>query len=246
VSSSEVVSLIGDIAWPLTVLLILIILRHEFKAIFQAVQKRIADPHTPVKLTREGVELSSRVDVLEGVVETQQLKADVLASAAVTAGPTSPEVERIPQTLLTLRDEYLAADEEPDRERRIQRRNELARSMGAEVLRMNVSRQSLVDEADQIMTLALASVVTALPQRGDDVLILTAGRKINRLHVRYRISAAVSQLAQSQNLQPNLVLDMENLISSYRKSADDRLIQRIDRTLKVLRNYASAEALDKS
>jgi hypothetical protein len=85
VSSNEVVALIGDIAWPLTVLLILIVLRHEVRAIFHVLQKRIADLHTPVKLTREGLELSSRVEVLEGVIETQQLKTDVLASATVTA-----------------------------------------------------------------------------------------------------------------------------------------------------------------
>lgn len=55
-----------------------------------------------------------------------------------------------------------------------------------------------------------------------------AGRKIERLHVRYRVAVAVSELAQSLNLQLNLVPGMENLISSYRKSADDRLIRRID------------------
>ena len=237
-SSSEVVALIGDIAWPVTVLLLLIVLRHEIRAIFQALQKRIADPHTPVKLTREGLELSSRVEVLEGVAETQQLKADVLASATVTSRTALQKVEGIPPTLLALRNEYLAVDNEPNHERRIQRRNELARSMGAEVLRMNIDRQTLVNEGDEIMTLALASAVTALPRLGDDVLILTAGRKITRLHVRYRIAAAVSELAQSRNLQPNLAADMEDLLGSYRRSADDRLIRRINWTLKVLKDYA--------
>lgn len=235
-SSSEVVGLIGDIAWPLTVLLVLIVLRNEIRAIFRALQKRIADPHTPVKLTREGLELSSRVEVLEGIAETQQLKGDVLASATVTTRAALQKVEGIPPTLLALRDEYLAVDE-PDHERRIQRKNELARWMGAEVLRMNIDRQTLVNEADEIMTLALASAVTALPRLGDDVLILTAGRKITRLHVRYRIAAAVSGLAQSRNLQPNLVADMEDLLDSYRRSADDSLIRRINWTLKVLKDY---------
>jgi len=237
-SSNEVVALIGDIVWPFTVLLILIVLRREVRAIFHALQKRIADPHTPVKLTREGLELSSRVEVLEGVIETQQLKTDVLASATVTASAESRAVERVPQTLLSLRDEYIAIDDEPNRERRIQKRNEVARSMGAEVLRMSVNRKALVSESDEIMTLALASAVTALPESGDDVLILTAGKRVHRLHVRYRIAAAVSELAQSRNLQPNLVSDMEELIGSYRKGADDRLIRRINWTLKALSDYA--------
>ena len=237
-SSSEVVGLIGDIAWPITVLLILVVLRNEFRAIFQALEKRIADPHTPVKLTREGLELSSRVDVLEGAVETQQLKADVLAGAVVTAGVVPQVTERIPRSLSTLRDEYLATDDEPDHERRIQLKNKIARSMGGEVLKLNISRHVLVDQADEIMTLALASAVTALPQSGDDVLILAAGRKVNRLHVRYRIAAAIAELAQSGNLQLNLVPDMEDLINSYRRSADDRLIRRINWTRKVLEDYA--------
>ncbi len=237
VSSSEVIGLIGDIAWPITVLLILVILRREFEAILQALQKRIGDPHTPVKLTTQGLELSSRVEALEGTVETQQLKADVLAGAVAATRANPREDETIPQALLALRAEYIAASDERDHARRIQIKNDLARSMGAEVLRTNVDREALVDQRDEVMTLALAAAVTALPQPGDDVLILTAGRKVRRLHVRYRIAAAVSELAQSRNIQLNLLPDMEDLVSSYRKSADDRLIRRINWTLQVLKDY---------
>jgi hypothetical protein len=201
VSSSEVISLVGYIAWPITVLLILIILRREFGAILQALQKRIGDPHAPVKLTTQGLELSSRVEVLEGTVETQQLKADVLASAVVAERADPREAEGIPQALLTLRAEYIAASGEQDYVRRTQMKTDLARSMGAEVLRMNIDRKTLADQRDEVMTLALAAAVTALPQLGDDVLILTAGKEIERLHVRYRVAAAISELAQSRNLQ---------------------------------------------
>jgi hypothetical protein len=243
VSSSEVVGLVGDIAWPITVLLILWILRREFKAIFQALQRRVADPHTPVKLTRQGIELSSRVDILEGAVETQQLKAGVLASAVAATRKESGSAEEISQTLLTLGEKYLAADDEPDNERRIQIRNDIARSMGAEVLRTNMNRRILAGRDDEVMTLALAAAVTALPQPGDDTLILSAGRGITRLHVRYRIAAAVSELAESWNLEPNLMTDMRALLDSYRESADDRLIRRIDWTLTVLKNYASGKII---
>jgi hypothetical protein len=110
------------------------------------------------------------------------------------------------------------------------------------VLRTNIDHQTLVDQGDEVMTLALAAAVTALPQPGDDVLIMTAGRKIERLHIRYRVAAAVSEFAQSRNLQLNLVAAMEGMISSYRKSADDRLIRRIDWTLKVLRDYGEEKS----
>jgi hypothetical protein len=150
-SSSEVIGLIGDIAWPITVLLILIILRHELEAILQALRNRISDPHTPVKLTTQGLELSSRVEVLEGTVETQQLKADVLASAVVSARTEPQQAGRIPQALLALRTEYIAADDEPDHMRRIQIKNDLARSMGAEVLRTNIDRHALIDQGDEVM-----------------------------------------------------------------------------------------------
>ena len=238
--SSEVVSLVGDMAWPITTLLILWILRRELKAIFQALRERVADPHTPVKLTSQGIELGGRIDILEGAVETQQLKIGVLASAAATTTrKESGSAEEISQALLTLRDEYLAADAEPDHERRIQIRNDIARSMGAEVLRTNMNRRVLAERNDEVITLALAAAVTALPQPGDDALILSAGRGIARLHVRYRIAAAIAELAESWNLQPNLIADAKDLLDSYRKSADDRLIRRIDWTLTVLKNYAS-------
>jgi hypothetical protein len=232
-SSSEIIELVDHIVWPFTVLLILFVLRHEFKAILLGLRDRVADPHTSVKLTREGLELSSRVDALEGSAETQQLKADVLASA-VPSAPTGSKI--IPQTLLDLRASYLAVDE-PDHMRRIQIKNELARSMGAEVLKANVNRRLITDQRDEILTLALAAAVTALPQTGDDELILAAGGGISRLHIRYRIAAAISELAQSHNLQPKLVPDMESLLSSYRKSADDRLLRRIKWTLITLRKY---------
>ncbi len=155
--------------------------------------------------------------------------------AAARADPQA--AEKIPQALFALKTEYIAAGGEQDHVRRIQIKNDLARSMGAEVLRANIDRQTLVDQRDEVMTLALAAAVTALPQPGDDALILTAGQRIGRLHVRYRVAAAVSELAQSQVLQLNLVPDMEDLVSSCRRSADDRLIRRINWTLKVLRNY---------
>jgi hypothetical protein len=114
--------------------------------------------------------------------------------------------------------------------------------MGAEVLRTNIDRYTLVDQGDEVMTLALAGAVTALPQSGDDVLIMTAGPRVERLHVRYRVAVAVSELAQSGNLQLNLIPGMEDLISSYRKSADSRLIRRIDLTLKTLIDYDGNES----
>ena len=168
-------------------------------------------------------------------METQQLKADVLAKAMPVV-PVESGSGDIPQTLVNLRANYLAVDE-PDRERRIRIKNELARSMGAEVLRANVNRRILADQRDEVLTLALAAAVIALPQAGDDDLILAAGAGIERLHVRYRIAVAVSELVQSQILKPKLVPDMESLINSYRKSADDRLLRRIKWTMATLRKY---------
>lgn len=234
-SSSEIVDLIDHIVWPVTLLLIVFALRHELKGILLALRSRVADPRTSLKFTREGLELSSRVDALEGSVETQQLKADVLAKAMPVV-PVESGSGDIPQTLVNLRANYLAVDE-PDRERRIRIKNELARSMGAEVLRANVNRRILADQRDEVLTLALAAAVIALPQAGDDDLILAAGAGIERLHVRYRIAVAVSELVQSQILKPKLVPDMESLINSYRKSADDRLLRRIKWTMATLRKY---------
>jgi len=164
-----------------------------------------------------------------------------LASAVATVRKESGSLEEISQTLLTLKEDYLVADDEPDHERRIQMRNDIASSMGAEVLKTNMSRRILAGRGDEVMTLALAAAVTALPQPGDDALILSAGKGITRLHVRYRVAAAISELAESSNLEPNLTTDMKALLESYRESADDRLIRRIDWTLTVLKNNASGE-----
>jgi hypothetical protein len=101
-----------------------------------------------------------------------------------------------------------------------------------------VDRRILADQHDEVLTLALASAITALPKRGDDSLLLSAGSDVKRLHVRYRIAAAFAQLTASFNLDPKHLPDTRRLLQSYRDGADSSLVGRLDRTIALLDQYA--------
>jgi hypothetical protein len=78
----------------------------------------------------------------------------------------------------------------------------------------------------------------ALPRPGDDKLLLSAGRGVKRLHVRYKVAAAFAQQAPARTLSLELLPDTRELIESYRDSADPALLLRLDRTVALLAQYA--------
>lgn len=235
--ATDVVTLVGHVAWPVTVLILLFLLRGEVRSVLSAIRDRVANTAMDVRITHEGLELKTRVEVLEGSLETQQLKTDVLATAVTPEAQSKQLSSDLPSTLLSLAQAYRQVSE-PDYARRLQLKNELAQTMGAVVLTSNVDRGVLAQQHDEVLTLALATAIIALPSPGDDKLLLSAGRGVKRLHVRYRIAAAFAQLAQSRNLNPDLLSDTRRLLESYHDSADASLLTRLDRTAALLDRYA--------
>jgi hypothetical protein len=234
--ATDVVALVGHLAWPVAVLILLLLLRREVRSLFVAVQGRVADVRTDVRFTREGLELKSRLEVLEGSFETQQIKSDVLATALrVEAHPGPPALD-LPPTLLSLVKAYEEVSE-PDYARRLRLKNELADAMGLVVLTTDVERRVLAEKRDEVLTLALATAIITLPKPGDDALLLSSGRGVERLHVRFRIAAAFAQLASSFNLDPKHIEDTKQLLQSYRDGADASLVARLDRTIAQLDQY---------
>jgi hypothetical protein len=77
-----------------------------------------------------------------------------------------------------------------------------------------------------------------LPKKGDDDLLLQAGRSVEKLHVRYRVTSAFGQLVQSGMLRVDRVEAAEELLASYEEAADAPLRRRLDRTATALRAYA--------
>jgi hypothetical protein len=143
----------------------------------------------------------------------------------------------LPFTLLSLAQTYRQVSE-PDHARRLQLKNEIAQAMGAVVLTSNIDRSVLAQQHDEVLTLALATAIISLPEPGDATLLLSAGSGVKRLHVRYRIAAAFAQLAQSRNLNLDLLPDTQRLLESYLDSADVPLLTRLDRTAALLDQYA--------
>jgi hypothetical protein len=234
-TSQELVNLIGNIAWPITVVVLLIVLRRNVREILEAIRTRIADPGTPVRISRDGFELNARVDVLEGNLEVQKIRANAIALAASGGGSSDVLHGKAgSERMHELRSEYLAITG-GNRSDRIRRKNSIADELGAVALRERVSKESLAREKDEIWTLALSAAATAVPEVGDDQLLLSCGRDVRRLHVRYRVAAAFAQLSASSLCNSVLRDDVLALLEVYQDGADPALKRRLDRTSSQLR-----------
>jgi hypothetical protein len=51
------------------ILILLFLLRGEIQSVLCAIRDRVANTATDVRITREGLELKTRVEVLEGLLE---------------------------------------------------------------------------------------------------------------------------------------------------------------------------------
>jgi hypothetical protein len=230
-NGEDIAALIGNLAWPVTILVIFFALRTEIARVVATIRRRVADPDTDVKISREGIELHKRVAALEGSAEVQAQATTVLGRVAVPAN-AAPRIasSEIPPQLTELRDAYLAVDE-PDLSSRIKVKNELAHALGATVLSERVDRARLASDGDEVSCLALAAAIYGLPQEGDDLLMIQAGQNVRRLHVRYHVAIAFARLAEVGELTPDTRASAIRLLDQYRQGADDRLLRRIERTL---------------
>lgn len=238
VATSNAVALVGHLAWPVAVLAMVALFRRQLVGVAGAIERRVLDRSTDVSLGRSGLTLTTRVATLEATAETQQIKSEVLARAVTAGDPVTAAASMPQQALGDLAEAYRAVDDSDYRER-LRKKNEVADAMGALILRYDLDRRVLAESGDEVLTLALATAVMALPKAGDDDLLAQAGPGVERLHVRYRLASAIGQLADSRVLRADRVGLLTRLLESYSDGADPPLVRRLERTRIALLGYAN-------
>jgi hypothetical protein len=245
----NLVDLIGHLAWPVTVLVVFVMLRRQVRQAADAIGERIADRSSDLEITREGLRIRSRLDALAGAVESQALAQDLIAQTAIQAGgrrgtpageppaAPAPDGERgapIPGELTRLADEYLAVSV-PDWAERVRRKDALANTMGGYVVTHAVSKDALAGQRNQGLLVALASAVNAFPEYGDAARLLRAAPALTRLHVKYRFTVAFGGLIQKRLVTPAEVEAVERTLDAFEEGADGSLRARINATRSIAR-----------
>jgi hypothetical protein len=241
----EAVDLVGHLVWPITLLIIFFILRRQVGQAADAIVRRIGDRFTDLTFGRQGLTISSRLDALTSVQESQGLAQDVIAHTAIRAGESHtgqlgqqlPTIDRIPPELTELADEYWDISIS-DWATRVRAKNDLARQMASYIIAHQISKDLLADQENEGLLVGLASAVNAFPESGDAQRLIRASSKLTSLHVKYRFTVAFGTLIQKRFLTRSELDSVQSVLDSFKDGADEPLLTRINGTQSIAQSFS--------
>jgi len=225
--------------WPLLLFCLLWLLRRELRALVAGLAARVVDKDNEIVLGPIVLrKIESRLESVEldQKVTSELVQRKVIETAGVVAA--SGQAQAIPEALRAMADAYLKVNI-PDWNDRVMRKDELAGEMGLMVVRERIPRGLLAASKNEGVLVALASAIHHDPRSGDDLLIVEAGKDVQRLHVRYRFLMAIARLADRALVKQENRADLRALCLRYHEGADPSLQVRIKRTLAVLESPAA-------
>lgn len=234
------VQLLGNLAWPVTILVILFVARSEILGILKSLKERISDPRSRLTAGPQGLTLETTLEAFQSQVESIQVNQDQITSL-IHPGSTGlasrvpadvqgeTRSEDIPPELLAMANEYLNISD-PDWGRRVNKKDQSVQDMTKFVLLRGVSRDALANSENQGLLVALAGAVQTLPEEGDLQRLLTASRRISRLHVKYRFVLAFTRLIEKDLVSNGDINRIQEVLDKFQRDADASLQLRIQRT----------------
>lgn len=225
----------ADILWVVFASICLYLFRRQLGAMLDAITKAFGDPRRSLKL---GPLEISQIQALKSEVESLKTDQQVLKTAVLIPEDNGNHREKAEAELKQLATRYLNVSN-PDKIERIRQKDELASQMAILVIRQAIPHEWLAKQNNEGLLMALATAAHTLPDSRDAELLLESGRKVERLHVRYRFMMAVARLATLELMPPELARSFETLCTFFREGADDLLQKRIDRTLSALQPLTS-------
>ncbi|HVF45742.1 MAG TPA: hypothetical protein VM936_22130 [Pyrinomonadaceae bacterium] len=202
-------------------------------------------------------ETEARVANIETQLDTHHelIMADKgLPTAAVRGNGDTAESASAPQkrrggaveTLYRMAEEYLSISV-ADRNERLRRKNDMAKSMFNYAVTHTVCKDMLLREAESSrnegLTLTLAHYILTNPERGDFERLLRVTRGVVRWHVQYRIVQAIGQLFEKHCAA---TFDKEaalNVLRQYEANADPQLIRLIQGTRSLIERNTQQESV---
>ena len=131
--------------------------------------------------------------------------------------------------LLEMADNYLNINAEKWQDR-VKLKNEAAYRMGSYVITHRIPKEILADESHEGLVLALAAAIRSAPDCGDVHLLLKTVNRVERLHVKHKILAAMDELLERGYISGNLLPAVERALEKYALGADKQLLNRIQQT----------------
>jgi hypothetical protein len=135
----------------------------------------------------------------------------------------------------------------PDWGERVRLKDNMANEIANYALKNNIQKDDILKLADATsnegLILALAMVINVRPEAGDFDKLMRLAPRVSRLHVRYKVLIALSNLFRQGFVRKasdrQATVNMINSI--YRQNADSSLLKTIDATLSLIRTVELPE-----
>jgi hypothetical protein len=239
--ADQIVTLVGELVWPVVVLVLLWTLRRQVRSAFKAVGDRISDPTTRVGVGPSGLEMQTDLEVFKARLGTLEVAQDQQASVIVSQvrSTSTASASGIPEELRQLARSYRAILIENWRER-VNAKVALSNEMGVLIIKCGVPRDLIAEDGDEVLLVGLAAAVILDPEPEDvERLLKASGRGIERLHVRYRLLVALGRLHERNLISAAQRERLVPILEQFRDGADRSLLERINSTATWLKRSAS-------
>ena len=239
--------IIVEAIWPVTLLAILWSAKPRLERILGALEARIRDPNSDVAISKEGLEIKSKLQEIE--IDQEQTKSLALKALGVPDPLVAAELAELVEVqdddpsavpvagdpgILAAAETYMHI-EDPKRADRVRKKDAAARKLAEIVLTRGVSREWLATQDHEGLILALASASHTLPLESDLGLLISVAEKPTRLHVKYRIMMAMGRLYERGLASPSYFDQSLAVARRFKEGADKSLLDRIANTENLIR-----------
>lgn len=240
---NSLVSLVGHIAWPLSTLLILIIIKKEVKTLFLAIARRVDDKNSTILITKDGLEIKSIIEAQDARISSIQAEQDQVNSLALKQLKSQSALKKeslnrnplkeIDDHLRKLADVYMNIDIK-DHSQRINAKNKAAEEMAFYIVSNNIDKDKLANENNEGLLIALADSIILSADINDANRLLKAAFCAKRLHVRYRVLLAITKLLEKGLLPSEYLKKAQSLLQEYAIGADAPLLRLISNVTSLI------------
>jgi hypothetical protein len=223
-----IVNLLEKIAWPVTIIIVLIVFRKHIKALFDSVRSKI-DNSKSLKISTSGLELEERVNVNEAKIEVMKNKLE----------STKSELIETPKNLTAdLEGFYIIANEfqnlyEKDYALRVRKKQELGKKMGVYIINNTIPKSEILKNINEGALAGLAYSVLISPETGDDELLFSSYLKIKQKFTKYTYLTAFEELVIKNYLPKKNYSRLTEVLNAFASGADSPLIYKIEKLCAV-------------
>ena len=106
----------------------------------------------------------------------------------------------------------------------------------------NVSKDALADSGHEGLIVAMAGAIHAVPEQSDLERLLRASQYVIRLHVKYRIVLALTEMIEKGLVASSNIDRVQKVLDGFMQDADKPLTIRIERTRAFIAETARSAA----